>query len=216
MKRLKSFLFAAALAAVLTGGATARADINWHADWTPSNNFIPAGLSSTINFSNLANAGFTTTSSLPVISTPASNLSISTTVVGADTFSNQGYALSLKLTDDASGSFHIFNFSGKLSGVITMAGASVSNVFDAPTTLSSLIGNNNYTVTLNGFVAPGSGHNINTVGGIGADITAVAGDDNGQPHGTPEPSTLALGGLGMVFTGLMAWRRRNRNAALAS
>jgi hypothetical protein len=92
----------------------------------------------------------------------------------------------------------------------------VSNSFNSPTTISYTFtgSGDTYKVVLNGYLPPGSGTNITTSGGFSADVYATGPGNSGNPHGTPEPSTMALGGLGTFFTGLMAWRRRNRNAAL--
>jgi PEP-CTERM motif len=211
MERVKKLLYAAAVATCLAGAASARADISWTADWTPSNNFIAVGPSTNINFSNLAATNYTTSSALPVVSVPATNLTISSSASSTVTFSGAVYSLSLKITDGPSGATGIFNFTGTLSGTITQTGAWVNNVFNTPTSITKTIGADTYTVTLSGYVPPGTPTSINTVGGIGATITVVPGNSSGSPHGTPEPSTLVLAGLGMAFTGLGAWRRK-RNA----
>lgn len=219
MKRLKRLLFAAALAVGLLGAASAQADINWHADWTPSDSSVVAGPKSNISFTNLANSLYTTTSALPVISTPVTNLTIVTTLGKGEheTFLPQNYKMSLLLTDDLSGNTHAFNFLGTLAGTISNSGASVVNVFD-PLTKSqefTFANGNHYKIDLNSYVPPGSGDNVNTKGAFGADITVTGNPDNGHVHDSPEPSTLALAGLGMAFTGLVAWRRRNRKVATA-
>jgi hypothetical protein len=219
MKRLKNLLFATAAAVALAGGTAARADISWQANWTPGTNSLSVGPSSQITFTNLASAGYTTTAAQPVITTPVTNLAIVTTAptTSPDVFVDKGYVLGLQITDMASLKTMNLTFSGSLSGTISVGGASITNTFNTPTTQSVTFANGDkYTVTLDGFVPPGSGTNITTQGAIGADVTATGpGGGGGSPHGTPEPSTLALGGLGMAFTGLMAWRRR-RNAALAA
>lgn len=223
MKRLKKTLFAAALVAGLLAAASAQADVHWQADWIPSDTTIIAGPKSSINFTNLKKSGYTTTAALPVISTPATNLTIITSLKAGEapeSFSKQAYKLSLDLTDNDSGAIKRFDFVGYLSGTISNAGSSVFNLFEPLTDFQTWTApsGNHYTIDLNGYVAPGSGDNINTQGAIGADITVVAGEGGGQVHETPEPSSMALAGLGMAFTSLIAWRRRrlggaNRNAS---
>jgi PEP-CTERM motif len=202
---------------LLCGASQARADISWHADWDPGALALTVGPSSVINFTNLHGSGYTTTALQPVISTPVTNLSIVTTATSTapDVFSSVGYSLKLTLTDDLSGLTHTFSFTGMLlSGSISTSGASVTNVFGPNASQSFTFANGDkYVVTLDGYVPPGSGTNITTVGGIGADVTATGPSGSGNPHGTPEPSTLALGGLGMAFTGLMAWRKRRLQLA---
>lgn len=218
MKRFKKFVCAAALAVGLLGAASAQADVHWQANWSPSNDVIIAGDDSTVEFTNLNKSSYTTTAKLPVINTPTTNLTIKTEAPtnDPDVFVGQNYKLVLELTDTASGKTKSFDFLGKLSGTISTAGAAISNMFDPVTAIQTWTvpeNGNFYTINLKDFVAPGSASNINTKGAMGADITVVAGDGGGQVHDTPEPSTLALAGLGMAFTGLAAWRRRKLNAA---
>jgi hypothetical protein len=218
MKRLKSLLFAAAAAVALAGGSAARADISWEANWTPGALALTVGPSSVINFTNLANGGYVTLSGATMpITTPITNTSVITTATptSPDSFTNKMYALNLVLTDSLSGLTHTFNFSGALSGSVSTGGGTVSNVFGAGTTQTfTFADGDSYKVVLNGYLPPGSGKNITTQGGFSADVYATGPGNSGNPHGTPEPSTMALGGLGMFFTGLMAWRRRNRTAAI--
>jgi hypothetical protein len=159
---------------------------------------------------------------------PATNLTITMApMVTSDTLgvAGQNYQLKVQITDNSPTNItspQTLTFSGNLKGTLTTTGASVMNSFTGLTTQTLTFFQNNktediFTITMDGFVSPGSGGTISTKGAIGADVTVVnkeVGGGGGNPHDTPEPSTLALGGLGMMFTGLMAWRRRNRNAAL--
>src|SRR5438445_275172 len=48
-------------------------------------------------------------------------------------------------------------------------------------------------------------------GGISTHVDAApssGGGGGGDPHHAPEPSTLALSGLGLSFLGLVSWRKR--------
>jgi PEP-CTERM motif len=214
---MKRSLLYALPALLLFAGSQARADISWHADWDPGSLALTVGPSSVIDFTNLHGSAYTTTALQPVISTPVTNLSIVTTASSSapDVFSNKGYTLNLVITDDLSGLTHHFTFTGMLlSGSISTSGASVTNVFGPNATQSFTFSNGDkYVVSLDGYVPPGSGTNITTVGGIGADVTVTGPGSNGNTHATPEPTTLALAGLGMAFTGLVAWRKRRIQSA---
>jgi len=219
MKRLKSLLFATAVAVVLAGGASARADISWSADWSgPSTITTPAG--SQISVTNYTNDNEKSASGLAVPVNIA-NGTITKFATGTDTFSNMPYTFTLKLTEG--NQTQTLSFTGSLSGQIGSSQVVTNSFGSNPMQSSAAFADGTViTVDFNGYLPikpPGTGTNVQGEGGWGVDITAVAGTPggggSGSPHGTPEPSTLALGGLGMVFTSLMAWRRRNRNAAFA-
>jgi hypothetical protein len=220
MKRLKSMLFAAAAAVALAGGTAARADINWTIDWTPSNSSVLATNGTVIKFSNLGPSAQTTSAILPVSGFTATNLSIGPLGTLPDNLgaSGQNYQMQAKITDQNGTSQTAF-LSGTLMGTITSKGAFITNLYTVPSatlTFNETDGSKDtYVINLGQFTQPGT-NTLNTVGGIGATVavTNTGGTGSGAPHGTPEPSTMALGGLGMFFTGLMGWRRRNRNAAL--
>jgi hypothetical protein len=217
MKRWKSLLFAAAAAVALAGGSAARADIAWQANWSPGSLALGVGPSTVINFTNLANAGYVTLAGQTTpVTTPISNTSIVTTAAPpGDSFSNKSYSFSLVLTDTLSGTTKTATFTGMLSGSASTGGGTVTNVFGPNSTQTLSFSNGDvYKVVLNNFSAPGSGQGITTQGAFTADVYATGPGNSGNPHGTPEPSTMALAGLGSFFTGLMAWRRRTRNAAL--
>jgi len=59
------------------------------------------------------------------------------------------------------------------------------------------------------FVAPPTVGSVNT-GTVGLTIDFVPGREQ-----SPEPSSLILGGLGMSFAGLSAWRRKKQSKAVA-
>jgi PEP-CTERM motif len=211
---MKRVVFLTLPALLMLGASQVRADINWQANWSPGSPALTVGPSSVINFTNLSNAAYTTTTAQPIISTPVTNLSIVTTapVSAPDVFSSKSYSLTLTVTDAASitNNSHTFTFTGALSGSISTGGSFITNAFGPNATQSFTFANGDmYVVSLDGFVPPSSGKNITTVGAIGANVAAnVSVTNSGAPHGTPEPSTLALGGLGMVFAGLGAWRKR--------
>jgi hypothetical protein len=119
------------------------------------------------------------------------------------------YRIWLGLTDQASGQSGTLTFDGKVAGTIVNKSASVSNQFLSPLTESITLGRNLYTVTIGPFVPPNGPllpqpHNgdilANNTGSISAEVTVAA-------H-SPEPSSLALAGIGLVGLGFATWRRR--------
>jgi PEP-CTERM motif len=211
---MKRVIFPALTAALMLATSHARADINWQATWTPGSPTLAVGPLSAIDFTSLSNAAYTTTTAQPIISTPVTNLSIVTTapITAPDVFSNRSYSLTMTVTDDGlmTNNTHAFTFTGALSGNISVGGSYVSNQFGPNSTQSFTFANGDtYVVSLNGFLAPGSGTNISTSGAIGAAVAAsVSVTNSGTAHSTPEPSTLALGGLGIVLAGLRSWRKQ--------
>jgi hypothetical protein len=223
MKRLKSVLFAAAAAVALAGGSSARADINWAVDWSPSNSSITAMNGTVIKFSNLTLIPQTTSATFPTVTFTATNLSIGPLGTLPDNLGPHGQNFQMQaFIVDPNGTSKTAFLTGNLSGTIQSGGANIAYTPIAPTQTLTFQENdgstNTYVVSLTGFSPPGSGSKgLSTVGGLGGEITVTntPGGGGGSPHDTPEPSTLALGGLGMMFTGLMGWLRRNRKAAIA-
>jgi hypothetical protein len=216
-------------ALLLYTGSQAQAEINWQANWKPGSLALIVGPSSVIDVTNLHNASYETPSGTQV-RTPVSNLWIITTATPQhpNGFVNEHYSFGLVIKDTRSGLSHDFKFTGTLSGVISTAGSYIKNVFGPKATQTfTFADGDKYTVKLNGFTMPNTIHGIPSMGSFSAQITAMAPPPPPHvntimagaahffgaadvPQGTPEPSTLALGGLGSVFTGLLAWRRRNR------
>jgi hypothetical protein len=224
MKRLKSVLFAAAAAVALAGGSSARANIDWAIDWSPSNSSVTMMGGTQIQFSNLGLLPQTTSTTNPTATFTASNLTLGSGPVPDSLGSGQNFQMQAKIVD-ANGQTQIAFLSGTLFGGIfknslgTVTSNITSNIGSVMPTqtlkFTEMDGSTNtYVVTLTSLAPPEVGA---TKGAIGASVTVTntGGGGGGSPHDTPEPSTLALGGLGMMFTGLMGWLRRNRNAAVA-
>jgi hypothetical protein len=122
---------------------------------------------------------------------------------------NGAYTLFLTITDGSTGATGTLAFSGKLGGSFFDSSMNLTNTFADPTTQSLTLGNHVYTVTVsndpaNGGYAPGSPQGTQFFGSVGAHVAA---------SDLPEPSTLLLGGLGLIGGTLIGWRRRR---ALAS
>jgi hypothetical protein len=81
----------------------------------------------------------------------------------------------------------------------------ITNQFTGDIIQSKVIGNNLYTVAVTSYAPPGPPTATNP-GSIGALVGVT-------PAAAPEPSTLALGGLGLSMLGVRWWRRRSRRTA---
>ena len=125
---------------------------------------------------------------------------------GAPTqFSNDAYTLSLTITDEPSGKSGVLSFHGELDGTAWKHGSKITNTLTGPLTQTIALGNEQYKVTIGPYVPPGP-PGVGNAGAIGATINVH--DLSNSPSGTPEPSTLALAGLGLVITGVAGWRKR--------
>jgi hypothetical protein len=208
MNKLKTLVVACALGAAMLTGATARADIQWSYDFTPSS-------SSVISDSGNNSITFTNQAKLPAAGSSdvvATNLFVKTPVTGSsDTFTHQNYSLNMVLIDTASGKSTTLLISGDLTGTITPNSSNIVNEFDASHTSYSFdLGNNHYTVNAGSYTpVPPAGST--TGGAISVHVDATA--NNGQsppPNDVPEPSTIVLSFLGLAGAGLGAWKKRAR------
>ncbi len=125
-------------------------------------------------------------------------------------FYHAGYQLSLFLADDASHAWRQLFFTGMFNGWFSPTQAHITSTFTGPTTQTLSLGKNLYTVTIGPYVPPGP-PSTGQLGSFGAHVAV-------QPSGvkpTPEPSTMALAGLGLACCGLWAgrrWQSRRRMA----
>lgn len=139
-----------------------------------------------------------------------------------DTFTNAKYALDVHLTDMNSNQSGDLTFTGVFGGSLSTTSAQIKNTFVAPTTQSLVLGQHQYTVSLNSYVPPGLPDST-VFGSIGAHVSIAdastgggGGSNTGGSNGggttvgvqdVPEPATLLLAGLALP-AGLMWWRAR--------
>jgi hypothetical protein len=205
MKRLFS-PHVAAFALLLLGSVPARADlINWSFSWDRS---VPAVLAGT---GGVSLTGETITSAVGDSDVVASNLRVFSTAPpkSPDTFGpNDGhYAVTITLTDAATGTSGSLTFTGQLQGTFSSDSAGVSNTFTGLTTQKITLGNTLFTVTMTGYTAPGP-PTATKAGSIGAFVHVESAQ--GEEQHLPEPSTMLLAGLGAGVAGLAGWRKRRR------
>jgi hypothetical protein len=223
--RAKVILFFAPLLGLLCSAAEGRAGmINWTADWTQSTNVVGAN--------GGAMSGGVTFASPPTGTIQTGNATITAEILSTFTSATSGnpdlfnaapYTLKVNLTDLASNQSSLLTFTGSLTGSQSTTSATFTNTFNSPTTLSTQIGGNDYTVSLFSFMAPGPATTPGgspVLGNIMAQVNVQAastggggstgtggGGGTGTPLSTPEPASLVLAGLGTSLFGLLRWRR---------
>jgi hypothetical protein len=137
-----------------------------------------------------------------------------------DKFTNANYALTLTITDVASGATGNLTFSGKFNGILSKAYAQITNEFTGQTSAELRLGSNIYTIRIGPYVPPPVPGASNT-GSIGARVSVRTIDlpppipvpdpipiPPPTPIDTPEPSSLVLAGLGLLGFGLNSLRKR--------
>jgi hypothetical protein len=234
MKRLLLF-FAPAAGLLLLTGPQVRADLvaapnaQWSYNFTPSAPSVTADSpgTGTISFTNEPGGSATGDSDLAV-----TNLQVHAFPGTSDTLNNAttgNYTISMLLTDNASNTSATLTFSGKLSGSFSSGNANVTDaVTGVPTssvtpvasglgTVTVALGANFYTVSLidkngNPYYTPPGPPSQQNFGSIGA-FVSVQTDGSGHISGAPEPSTLVLSCLGLVFAGAASWQKRRRSLA---
>jgi hypothetical protein len=122
-----------------------------------------------------------------------------------DVFTNKTYQLSLYLQDTASGKYATVTFTGEFNGTLTANSTIIANTFVGPTTKTVTLGNNQYTVTIGPYAAPGPTGAVNS-GSIAARAEVTVSPIITGIFQLPEPSSSALAFLGVW--GLLLMRRR--------
>jgi hypothetical protein len=219
MKRSLS-LFAAALGLALAATAPSQASqLSYTYNWSASPIAIAAGTGGiTLTDENAV------TTTLPT-DTAASNITVFSAAPTASPdviptpAGGSNYSLSVKLADNGGADTRTISFTGLLLGQLTHDSSNLTNTITSATDDSGThVGANSgsvtfdgtkYTVSYNGFAAPGpeAQHNV---GSISFHIAL-------PPHivgNAPEPSSMVLGCLGLSFLGGVVLRARRRKAGL--
>jgi hypothetical protein len=222
MKRSLS-LFAAALAMALTATAQSQANpFSYSYNWSASPIAIAAGT-----------GGITLTDESPVTTTQETDTAASNITVfsAAPTTSpdviptpagGSNYSLTVKLTDSEGTGSGTISFTGLMLGQLTHDSSNLTNTITGATdgsgthagqTFGSVTFDGiTYTVSYNGFAAPGpeAQHNVGSLSfHIGFAVAS-----GGGPSPSPEPSSMVLGCLGLSFLGGVVLRARRRKAEL--
>jgi hypothetical protein len=121
-----------------------------------------------------------------------------------DTFTHANYTLDLLLLDLDSGKSGTLVFTGYLSGSLSSQNSQINNTFTGQTAQTIRLGDHLFTAEMNAYTPPGNPGESNS-GSLGGRVTITI-------QTLPEPSTLALSGVGLILLGVARWRR-NRRAA---
>ena len=215
-------LFATALALTLAAAAQSQADpFQYSYNWTASPIAIAAGA-----------GGVTMTDENPVTTTKETDTAATNITVfsAAPTSSpdvipmpagGSNYTLAVTLTDSNGTGSVVVTFTGLLFGQLTHDSSNLTNVITGVTDEtgthpgqaigSTTVDGTKYVVSYEGFAAPGpeAQHNQGAISFHIAFETILA-----PGPSSPEPSSMVLGCLGLMFLGGVAYRARRRKADL--
>ena len=209
MKRLLAHFFAASLGLLVIAGVQARADfVGYDYSWSPSTLVVAADSGGTGGVSMTFQAQAHADGPSDVVATNLRTFS-SAPRQSPDTISNGAYALTMNLTDSASGQSGQLTFTGVLSGTFSTTSSNVTNQFTGETTQTIVLGGHTYTVTIGPYAPPGP-PSASNAGTISAHVQVDDSGSGGGGNNNPEPSTLVLSGLGASFLAFASWRKRAR------
>jgi hypothetical protein len=191
---------------VLLGNAAGvRADpVQWSYSWTSTPGNILANAPGTGYVSLTDEKSVQAEGSTDIVAT---NLKTHSTAPynNPDVFTNAGYAVTLTITDQASGKSGTMTFHGLLNGTVTVNSSNLKNQFIGQTEQTLVLGNHVYKVTIGPYVPPGPPNSGNS-GSVGAHAEALV-----TVQTLPEPATLVLSLSGFVLVlGARVGRRRRR------
>jgi hypothetical protein len=221
MKRSRS-LFAAALALALAATTQSQADpLSYTYNWSASPIAIGAGTGGvTLTDENAVTTTLPTDTAATNITVFSAAPSTSPDVIPTPA-GGHNYSLAVTLTDNGGTDTRTISFTGLLLGQLTHDSSNLTNTITSSTDDSGThLGANSgsvtfdgtkYTVSYNGFAAPGpeAQHNV---GSISFHITFQPAEGGGGT--APEPSSMVLGCLGLSFLGGVVLRARRRKAGL--
>jgi hypothetical protein len=223
MKRYPSLLLTAALLLAAVAAPARASNVSWTYNWTVAPSTIGSdtpgqGFIQVLDASASPNVRHDTSDT--VVANLFTHIDPSVPDDTKVTFNNSGpVKMSLLLQDnDATAKAKpnnsiIMDFTGHFSGYFTPKGANIRFTFDETSKPPVLLGLNTYTVNFDlasGAYAPPDPPGSSHAGTITAHVDVLAGEEGPPTNETPEPTTLALAGLGLSLGGLASWRRRVR------
>ncbi len=190
---------------LLFSTASARAElIQWTYNWSRSPTTVMADSPGT-GYISLTNEGMKSAAGNSYLVATNLQAHSTATVTNPDVFTNKTYQLNLYLQDQASGKSGTVTFTGEFNGTLTANSTIISNTFVGATTKTVTLGNNQYTVTIGPYAAPGPTGAVNS-GSIAARAEVTVSPVITGIFQLPEPSSSALAILGVW--GLLLMRRR--------
>lgn len=209
MKYRYGTLLAAAFAALWLASDAQAAFVNWSYNWSrvPSD-VISADAFGTSRISLTDEPLGRATNSSDIVAT---NIRIFSDAKRAtpNSFLDAAYALTLRITDDASGESGTVNFSGTFSGTASATSADISTTITSATQHELVLGGHRYIVSLDSYSPPGP-PGINNAGSLSAAVEVVPKEVDPPPpppNDVPEPSTMLLSALGLSMFGMASWRK---------
>lgn len=222
-------VFACALTAFLFTGSSARAGfVEFSYNFTPVNPTTGNTVLSTV-YSNTTNG--TTASKIKLTNEPANPLAVSSDVVAMsyqvesdapannpDTFvdagpggvSNGAFLLRMNVVDSDSGASLLppIDFAGRFYGTVSKFSADIDIAWDEDYTVPQtfVLGNNEYSVWFERYSSPPTPNGSTLPGSITFHIDARPLD----VQKVPEPTSMALGCIGLSVLGLAGWRKRRQ------
>jgi hypothetical protein len=220
MKRSVS-LFAATLLVFASAAQSQATPFSYSYNWSASSIAIAAG---TGGVALTDESSVTTTQQTD---TAASNITVfsaaptSSPDVIRTPASGSNYSLAVTLTDSNGTGSGVVTFTGLLLGKLTHDSSNLTNAITGVTDETgshpgqtfgaAWVDGTYYVVSYNGFAAPGPEAQHNQ-GAISFHISFEPGFNDGPA--SPEPSSMVLGCLGLMFLGGVAYRARRRKADL--
>ena len=206
------------LALLLLVNASARADlIQWGYNWEPNATKIFGG-----NPTDDGRPAYLALTDEPSKAAAGSSNTIVTNIrafssafaANPDVFNHANYSFTLQLQDLASKTTASVTFSGFFQGTLTANSANIQIVATTPTTKTTILGGNTYTVTLGTYSPPGP-PGASNAGSLNAIVSATAGTGGGTISSVPEPSTMMLASLAAPCLGVIGWRKRRNQTPTA-
>lgn len=208
MKRL-SAPFGTTLVVLLAAAASqARADyLNWTYTANPNVAGVSVNSTSPTGGASVTLTDFSTpqsgATSIPVIAYVTSTSSTTGVNFGPSANTPSTYNLAVTITDNTTHDSGTLNFAGSLAGALSATSSSLVNTLTPVTSNTLTLDGHKYTITIPNvtLAAPTSPQQ---------DIMASVSVTPSTPvgNGTPEPTSLLLGGLGFSCFGLRCWWKR--------